>query len=64
MGDGIFNPYTKWNIGNKQKKLAVSYIVRFSDRRVLAFLFLHEDFTAKSLLGCVLIGAGTLVMVV
>ena len=30
---------------------------------VLAFLFLHEEFTAKSLLGCVLIGAGTLVMV-
>lgn len=31
---------------------------------VLAFLFLHEEFTVKSLLGCVLIGAGTLVMVV
>lgn len=30
---------------------------------VLAFVFLHEKFTAKSLLGCVLIGAGTLVMV-
>lgn len=30
---------------------------------VLAFVFLHEDFTAKSLIGCVLIGAGTLVMV-
>ena len=30
---------------------------------VLAFLFLHEKFTAKSLLGCVLIGAVTLVMV-
>lgn len=30
---------------------------------VLAFVFLHESFTAKSLLGCVLIGAGTLVMV-
>ena len=30
---------------------------------VLAFLFLHEKFTANSLLGCVLIGAGTLVMV-
>ena len=31
---------------------------------VLAFVFLHEDFTVKSLLGCVLIGTGTLVMVV
>ena len=30
---------------------------------VLAFVFLHEKFTAKSLLGCVLIGAGTLLMV-
>ena len=30
----------------------------------LAFLFLHEEFTVKSLLGCVLIGAGTLVMVI
>lgn len=30
---------------------------------VLAFLFLHENFTTKSLLGCMLIGAGTLLMV-
>jgi transporter family protein len=30
---------------------------------VLAFVFLHEKFTAKSLIGCILIGAGTLVMV-
>lgn len=30
---------------------------------VLAFVFLHEKFTAKSLIGCVLIGAGTLLMV-
>lgn len=30
---------------------------------ILAFVFLHEDFTTKSLVGCVLIGAGTLVMV-
>ncbi|MBQ5522786.1 MAG: EamA family transporter [Oscillospiraceae bacterium] len=30
---------------------------------VLAFVFLHEKFTAKSLIGCVLIGAGTLMMV-
>lgn len=31
---------------------------------VLAFLFLHEEFTIKSLIGCVLIGIGTLVMVI
>ena len=30
---------------------------------VLAFVFLHEQFTAKSLIGCVLIGIGTLIMV-
>ena len=30
---------------------------------VLAFVFLQEKFTPKSLLGCVLIGAGTLLMV-
>ena len=30
---------------------------------ILAFVFLHEDFTPKSLIGCVLIGIGTLVMV-
>lgn len=29
----------------------------------LAFVFLHEQFTTKSLLGCLLIGAGTLIMV-
>ncbi len=31
---------------------------------VLAFVFLHEEFTTKSIIGCVLIGAGTLLMVV
>lgn len=30
---------------------------------VLAFVFLHETFTTKSLIGCILIGLGTLVMV-
>ncbi len=30
---------------------------------VLAFVFLHEQFTMKSVIGCVLIGAGTLLMV-
>ena len=30
---------------------------------VLAFIFLHEEFTQKSIIGCVLIGAGTLLMV-
>ncbi len=30
---------------------------------ILAFVFLHEEFTTKSIIGCVLIGAGTLLMV-
>lgn len=30
---------------------------------LLAFVFLHEEFTTKSLIGCILIGAGTLCMV-
>ena len=31
---------------------------------ILAFVFLHEEFTAKAFIGCVLIGAGTLIMVI
>lgn len=30
---------------------------------ILAFVFLHEEFTIKSLIGCILIAAGTLIMV-
>ena len=31
---------------------------------ILAFVFLHEQFTVKSLIGCILIGLGTLFMVI
>ena len=31
---------------------------------VLAFIFLHEDFTLRWLFGCILIGGGTLIMVI
>ena len=31
---------------------------------ILAVIFLHEEFTVISLIGCILIGAGTLIMVV
>lgn len=31
---------------------------------IMAFVFLHEQFTIKSLIGCILIGAGTLIMVI
>lgn len=30
---------------------------------ILAFVFLHEEFTLKSIIGCLLIAAGTLLMV-
>ena len=30
---------------------------------ILAFVFLHEQFTTKSFIGCILIAAGTLIMV-
>ncbi len=30
---------------------------------ILAFIFLHEQFTPKSIIGCLLISAGTLLMV-
>lgn len=30
---------------------------------ILAFVFLHEEFTMKSLIGCILITIGTLIMV-
>ena len=30
----------------------------------LAFIFLHEEISAKSLIGCVLIGIGTFIMVI
>ncbi|MBR2502672.1 MAG: EamA family transporter [Oscillospiraceae bacterium] len=30
---------------------------------ILAFVFLHEQFTTRSVIGCILIGTGTLIMV-
>ena len=31
---------------------------------VLAFIFLHEQFTVHSVIGCILIGAGTLLLII
>ena len=39
------------------------YYTLNAGRQSGAFALLHEKITAKSLLGCVLIGAGTLLMV-
>lgn len=54
--------YKALQSGNASKvvpidKLSVVITILF------AFLFLHEELTAKSVIGCVLIGAGTLLMV-
>lgn len=54
--------YRALQIGEASKVVSVdkmSVIITL----VLAFVFLHESFTMKSLIGCVLIGAGTLLMV-
>ena len=54
--------YKALQIGNASKvvpvdKLSVVFTI------ILAALFLHESFTVKSLIGCILIAAGTLLMV-
>ncbi len=48
--------YRALQIGDASKVVPI-------DKLVLAFVFLHEKVTLKSALGCVLIGAGTLLMV-
>ena len=54
--------YRALQIGNASKVVPIdklSVVITL----ILAFVFLHEEFTARSLIGCVLIGAGTLLMV-
>ena len=54
--------YKAFQIGDASKVVPIdklSVVITL----VLAFVFLHEDFTIKSLIGCVLIGIGTLIMV-
>lgn len=54
--------YKALQIGMATKVVAVD---KFSVvlTMIMAFVFLHEAFTIKSIIGCILIGAGTLVMV-
>lgn len=55
--------YKALQMGSASKVVAIdktSVIITM----VLAFIFLHDEFTVKSLIGCVLIGAGTLIMVI
>jgi transporter family protein len=54
--------YKALQIGDASKVLPIdklSVVITL----VLAFVFLHEEFTIKSLIGCILIGIGTLIMV-
>ena len=54
--------YKALQLGNASKVVPIdklSVVITL----VLAFVFLHEDFTIKSLVGCILIGIGTLIMV-
>lgn len=54
--------YRALQIGDASKVVPVdklSVIITLA----LSFIFLHEKFTPKSLIGCILIGVGTLVMV-
>lgn len=54
--------YKALQLGEASRVIAVdklSVVITF----ILAFVFLHESFTPKSLIGCILIAAGTLVMV-
>ena len=55
--------YKALQIGEVSKVVPIDKL-RVVISLVLAFVFLHEKVTAKSLVGCVLIGAGTLLMVV
>lgn len=55
--------YKALQMGDTSKVVAIdkmSVIITM----ILAFIFLHDEFTLKSLIGCVLIGAGTLIMVI
>lgn len=54
--------YKAMQMGNVSKVVSIdklSVIITM----ILAFVFLHENFTTKSLVGCILIGTGSMLMV-
>jgi transporter family protein len=54
--------YKALQLGNASKVVPIdklSVVITL----ILAFVFLGEEFTFKSIIGCILIGAGTLIMV-
>ena len=54
--------YRALQIGEASKVVPI-YKLSVVITLVLAFVFLHEQVTGKSIIGCILIGAGTLLMV-
>lgn len=54
--------YKALQIGEASKVVPIDKLITVITL-ILAFVFLHEQFTVKSAIGCVLITAGTLVMV-
>lgn len=54
--------YRALQIGNVSKVVPIDKL-SVMITLVMAFVFLHEEFTVKSMIGCALIGAGTLFMV-
>mgnify|MGYP006063426605 FL=1 len=54
--------YRALQLGNASKVVPIdklSVVITL----ILAFVFLHEQFSTKSIIGCILIGIGTMVMV-
>ena len=54
--------YKALQMGNASKVVPIDKLTLLITL-ILAFVFLHEEFTMKSIIGCVLIGLGTLLMV-
>ena len=54
--------YRALQIGEASKVVTI-YKLSVVITLILEFIFLHEEFTVKSLIGCILIGIGTLVMI-
>ena len=55
--------YKALQIGNASKVVPIDKLSVVLTL-ILAFIFLNEEFTIKSLTGCILIGVGTLLMVI
>ena len=62
LGASWLCDYRALQLGEASKEVPIDKLsVVFT--LILAFVVLHEEFTTKSLIGCLLIGAGTLALV-